>query len=257
MSQRSIAALILAALLVSTGCAFYSAIDQGDKSKREQATPVPLTAEPSHHLALENEYVRVFKVEVAPHATTLMHQHDRDYFWVAIGAADVTNAPAGRPEQRLHLADGEAHFSPGRFAHRAINNASTPFRNVTVEVLKPQRESAAAQGAKDKPAAAKKEDARGLEVGRGAMTEVLMVSDGVKASEVTINPGAMLPHHTHKLPHLVIAVSALHLKNEPHGGPVTEVHMRPGDIRWVPAGVSHMVTNIGNAPARFVTLEFP
>jgi hypothetical protein len=32
-----------------------------------QTTPeVQITAEPSHHLALENEYVRVFKVEVEP-----------------------------------------------------------------------------------------------------------------------------------------------------------------------------------------------
>ena len=40
---------------------------------------VEITAEPSHHLALENNYVRVFKVEVAPHAATLMHRHRHDY----------------------------------------------------------------------------------------------------------------------------------------------------------------------------------
>jgi hypothetical protein len=30
-----------------------------------QTTEVEITAEPSHHFALENEYVRVFNVEVA------------------------------------------------------------------------------------------------------------------------------------------------------------------------------------------------
>src|SRR5439155_4478646 len=50
---------------------------------------VPLDREPSHHFALQNEYVRVFKVEVAPHASTLLHQHDRDYIFVTLGASSV------------------------------------------------------------------------------------------------------------------------------------------------------------------------
>src|SRR5580704_7524773 len=45
----------------------------------QTATEVEITAEPSHHLALDNEYVRVFKVEVAPHSSTLMHRHRHDY----------------------------------------------------------------------------------------------------------------------------------------------------------------------------------
>ena len=46
---------------------------------------IEITAEPSHHLAFENQYVRVFKVEVAPHATTLMHRHRYDYIFVVLG----------------------------------------------------------------------------------------------------------------------------------------------------------------------------
>src|SRR5438105_2898563 len=77
---------------------------------------VELTAEPSHHLVLENPYVRVFRVEVAPHATTLVHWHHRDYMWVAIGAADVTNIVTGKPPAKLKVQDGETRFTEGNFS---------------------------------------------------------------------------------------------------------------------------------------------
>lgn len=63
----------------------------------QQSTPseVPVEKEPHHHLVFENEYVRVFKVEVPPHESTLVHRHSRDYVVVTIGDADVTNAVVG------------------------------------------------------------------------------------------------------------------------------------------------------------------
>jgi quercetin dioxygenase-like cupin family protein len=59
-------------------------------------TEVPVENEPHHHLVFENEYVRVFKVEVPPHQETLVHRHKRDYVVVTIGDAEVTNAIVGK-----------------------------------------------------------------------------------------------------------------------------------------------------------------
>src|SRR5437762_8745721 len=98
--------------------------------------PVPLDREPSHHLALQNEYVRVFKVEVAPHSSTLLHQHDRDYIFVTLGASSVENDVLGKPPVQLQLKDGEARFAKGGFAHVAKNLSDKPFRNLTIELLK-------------------------------------------------------------------------------------------------------------------------
>jgi quercetin dioxygenase-like cupin family protein len=209
----------------------------------EQA--VELTAEPSHHLAFENPYVRVFKVEAAPHATTLMHRHNHDYIYVVLGAAQITNTVEGKAPVSAKLRDGEVAFAPGPFSHKVTNNADTPFRNITVEVLKPK---------KDDPAASV--EARGIEAGHGVMEETLFIKDGVTAREIMLNPGAMLPAHAHKTPHLVIAVSALELKNSVVGQGVAEARMQPGDIKWVDAGVTNSLMNLGKAPARFVTLEF-
>lgn len=97
---------------------------------------VPITSEPSHHLAINNEYVRVFKVEVAPHAETLYHQHDHDYIYVTLGDADINNVLLQQQPVRMALKDGDVRLSKAPFAHKATNNSDQPFRNVTVELLK-------------------------------------------------------------------------------------------------------------------------
>src|SRR6266478_16791 len=73
--------------------------------------PAPLAhgsvpGEPHHPLRIENEYVRVYYVEV-----------------------------------HLALRDSETHFTRGGFAHVARNLADTPFRNVTIELLHAQGEA--------------------------------------------------------------------------------------------------------------------
>jgi len=103
-------------------------------------TAVPIPQEPHHHLVLENDYVRVFRVSVPAHESTLLHQHDVPYLYVSLGPADVINAVQGKPEVRLVLADGQLGYSPGHFAHVARNDSDLPFNNVTIELLKPQGE---------------------------------------------------------------------------------------------------------------------
>jgi hypothetical protein len=100
-------------------------------------TAVPIAKEPHHHLVLENEYVRVFRVSVPGHDATLLHQHDVPYVYVSLGPADVINAVQGKPEAHLVMADGQVGYSRGGFAHIARTD-TVPFNNVTIELLKPQ-----------------------------------------------------------------------------------------------------------------------
>jgi quercetin dioxygenase-like cupin family protein len=108
--------------------------------------PVPLAhgnapGEPHHHLKIENEYIRAYYVEVPPHEATQLHQHDHDYIYVSLGPSDVMNAPLNKPEVHLLLKDGETHFTRGGFAHVARNLSDKPFRNITIELLRPQGEA--------------------------------------------------------------------------------------------------------------------
>jgi len=104
---------------------------------QQQQQPVEITSEPSHHLVFQNEYVRVFDVTVAPRATTLVHRHNHDYLFVTLGDSDVVSARVGEKPAALHLKDGEVRFTPGNFAHAAINESDRPFHNITIELLQP------------------------------------------------------------------------------------------------------------------------
>jgi len=210
------------------------------------AGEVEITAEPHHHLALENEYVRVFKVEVAPHEATLMHRHRHDYMFVTLGDSQVENDVAGKPPVTLKLKDGETRFTPGDFAHIAKNLSDTPFRNVTIELLQDQQ-------AKKSPA--KWDEERGLRVFNGGTQDILFVKDNARVSEVELQPGGVVPTHHHNGPHLLIAVSDLDLRSE-QGKSSTPVQLKSGEIMWVPGGFTHSVTNVGKNAAKLVTVEF-
>ncbi len=208
---------------------------------------VTIDREPSHHLALENKYTRVFKVEVGPHQATLLHQHDRDYVFVVLGPAQIENDVQGKPPVQAKLQDGETRFVKGGFAHVAKNEADTPFRNVTIEILKKSNESAAP-----------KQPERGVSVGMsGGLADVLWDNETTRASDVQISPGGMTDKTEHKLPYLTVAVTDLDLRNEVTGRKQPEmIHVKAGDIAWAGAGASNMLMNEGKKPARFIVIEF-
>jgi hypothetical protein len=202
---------------------------------------VPVTSEPHHHQALANKYVRVFKVEVAPKTSTLMHVHSNDYFWVGIGASHFINKAEGKPPLPVAVTDGQTSFASAPLTHTAEVDGNAPFRNITIEVLQPK---------KDDPA--KQAEARGLEAGHGAAVETLFLKDGVLVRDVILNPQAMLP--TEKAPsRLIVAVSDIKLRD--HQNMKRAVDKAAGDIAWVEAGPS-MLANVGDKPAHFVMLDF-
>src|SRR5258708_34584640 len=101
----------------------------------QTTSEVEITAEPSHHLVLENETVRVFKVEVVAQSATLMHRHRHDYFSVSLGDAHISNEVEGKPPVDVKLNDGETRFAAGKFAHVARDLSCNPFRTLTIEIL--------------------------------------------------------------------------------------------------------------------------
>jgi quercetin dioxygenase-like cupin family protein len=82
------------------------------------------------------------------------------------------------------------------------------------------------------------------------------VNDGVRVSDIQLQPNAMIPQHHHPGPHLLVAVSNLELRTSPTGKTSKPVEMKAGDVKWVPAGPAHTLMNLGTKPARFITLEF-
>jgi oxalate decarboxylase/phosphoglucose isomerase-like protein (cupin superfamily) len=218
-----------------------------------QAAPeVEITTEPHHHLAFANDQVRVFNVDVPPHAETLMHWHRHDYIYVTLGASEVVNAVKGKDPVTVKLRDGQTGFLPGAFAHFARNLSDQPFHIVNIELLQDDK-------LRHSPAhwdPAHPDDDRGLDILHGGTREILFVKDGVRVSEFELQPGGMVPMHHHAGPHLLVAVSDLDIRSDVEGQGPMPGHFKSGDAKWLPGGYSHTITNTGHHPAKFVTLEF-
>jgi quercetin dioxygenase-like cupin family protein len=212
---------------------------------------VEISAEPHHHLVFTNDQVRVFSVDVAPHSETLLHWHRHDYIYVMLGACEVSNEVAGKAPIPIKLHDAQAGFTPGAFAH-IVRNQDQPFRNLTIEIL---------QDEKLRQSPPQWEEDRGLNILQGGTQEILFVKDAIRVSEFELQPGGMIPLHHHAGPHLLVAVTDLDLLSDvagtgPNSGKMPG-HFKAGDVKWLPSGYSHTLTNTGHHDAKFVTLEFP
>jgi quercetin dioxygenase-like cupin family protein len=209
---------------------------------------VEITAEPSHHLVLENQYVRVFQVEVAARSATLLHRHRYDYIFVALGPSEISNEVEGKPPVTLKLQAGEVRFAAGNFAHIARNLSNESFRTVAIELLQGSKAGSGADSA-DK-------DVHSLRVLHGGTEEILFVKDGVQVSEVELQVAGVQPKHQHAKKELVVAVTDFVLRNDVVGKATSNVEMKAGDVKWIEGGFTHTVTNVGQGPAKYIALEF-
>ena len=213
----------------------------------QQQQPVEITSEPRHHLVFENEYVRVFDVTVAPRDTTLVHRHNHDYLFVTLGDSDLINARVGEKPVPLQLKDGDVRFTPGNFAHAAINNADRPFHNTTIELLKPSSNVKTCTDSCD--------DLSNPCAGICAQRRKLISSDQWSVWMITVPPTAQAEKYLHTAPQLIVPVSNLGFGVQA-GSTDTPIVRGPGQIDWLPGRPMHALINNARTQARFVALEF-
>jgi quercetin dioxygenase-like cupin family protein len=214
----------------------------------QTASEVEITADPTCHLVLENRYARVFKVDIAPHAATLMHRHRHDYIYVALNSAAFSVQVEGKAPAVIRMEAGEPVFAEGNFVHLMRSLAAMPFRNITVELMQDERAR--------KPPPKWDED-RGLHILEGGVRDVMFVKDGVRVSQTELQPGGMLPKQHHPGPYLIIALSGLDLKSETAGRGSSRLQLAAGDVQWMRGSVTDSLMNVGQQQAKFITLEFP
>jgi quercetin dioxygenase-like cupin family protein len=200
---------------------------------------VPIDKEPSHHQVLENELLRVFDVVVAPHASTLMHRHDRDYTFVVLGDSNISNERMNEKPVQAALKDGDVRYSKGGFAHIARNLAETQFHNITIELKNPGKSVC------------------GIDPNTACENQKLFATEHVAAQLTTIEPGQQGVSHTHNGPHLAIAVDDLTFENHVSGKPAVTLSMKKGEFKWITAtGMSHYLKNIATTRGRLFSVEF-
>lgn len=232
----------LAALLLAAGSMLLA------QAPRAADQAVELSAEPHHRLVLENDYAKVWTAEIPPHQSTLMHHHNYDYLLIALVPTHFQNQPEGKAPVDMRQQPGEVGFAKGGLTHKASNEADTPFRNITVELLKPER-------AKEIEAAPNPQE-RALDIGHGSVTDTVFQNDRVEVQEVEIAPGAMQEKQHYGRPQLLVPISDLELESHNVGKPDTWVRLKSGEVLWIPGGQTRMLMNVGKQQAEFVLVQF-
>jgi len=200
--------------------------------------PVPVSNEPRHHLKFENEYVRVFDVVVPPGDATLYHIHSNDYVFVSIGDATLKAQALGGQPGDLIVKDGETRFTKGPITHRVTNVVNTPFRNITIEILK----SPGPVGT------ATPDNSPGH--------SIVLENDRVRVERLILEPGQSTNVHTHNLSALSVFLTKSKVQVEsPNAKPET-IEYKPGDFRWRAAPVTHSIKNIGTTRFEAVGVDW-
>jgi quercetin dioxygenase-like cupin family protein len=198
--------------------------------------PVEIKGEAHHHPKFENEFVRIWDVTVPAGEGTLWHIHRNDNVVITLGGANLRLENASGPPAESEWKFGEIRFAKATYTHRAINIGTTPFHNLTIELLKP---------ANANPPVLAKEGNR----------EPIVENDRVRAFRLTLQPGESIPLHTHPLPGLAVALTSGELETTVSDGQPQRTTMAAGDVRWRPGPVTHSLKNVGKTTFEAIDIE--
>src|SRR5258707_12561845 len=89
---------------------------------------LPIDAEPHHHLAFKNEYVKVYQEEVAPNDAVKLHRQDTDAISLSLTDSLVTVHFPGKPNAQQKLANGRIRLQARRREHSTSVQGVPAFR---------------------------------------------------------------------------------------------------------------------------------
>jgi len=220
-----------------------------DVAKPAPAAPVEVAGEPSHHLKVENEYVRAYFVEIAPGQSTLMHHHGTDYVAVAIGASEVDSVVPDGTTKHITFHDGQVNYAPAGVVHAVRNQGAAPFRNATIELLQNQGHPVCVKDCENDPRAkewpALPDTAKAIGYG-----------DSFRIIAVTIKPQQTVSV-TDPSPHLVVLLTDAQARSAGPSKPPQDVSHHAGDLLFhEPHPPGTTTTNTGAQDIRLVEIQF-
>ena len=225
--------------------------------------PVPLTSEPHHHLVYTGERLRVFRVEVPAHGSTLIHEHAVDYFWIAVGPSDFANAVVGKDEAKVVAQDGSVHFTRGGFAHLARIEGDLPFHNVSIELPQAQTNprNLCEPVLPEQPLDCATAMTRAATLFSGADVRPEFETDQVRVTLLTLAARARLELARHTHAPLLVAVddaagaikSTCPVVDVPKG---LALQSRSGNTYRLTGSARCIVTNETRSTVRFLAIEF-
>ena len=212
---------------------------------------VSITDEPHYRLIFENSYVRVFRMSLVAHDATLLHKHERPYFYVPIGPADFVDSVAGKPDARVIMTSGQVAYSPGGFSHSIRTDVGSALDSITIELLKPQSnpQNSCTEIEPGPPiyhcpttAADKNNGSSNFPLFKTDETDVSLQRYGLNTSQAGI---------TYRLGTLIVILSGSGLQTVEKGEPQGPLSV--GSVLWLLAEAPTTITNPSGEPWSYLS----
>lgn len=202
-------------------------------------SPVEISGEPRHHPKFENEFVRVWDVTVPAGDATLWHAHRNDNVVVTFGDVSLRIETLGAAPAESQWKFGDVKFGKATYIHRAMNVGTTPFHNLTIELLK-------------SPTLFKGGPRFPRQTGR----EPVLENDRVRVFRVSLGPGESTGMHTHLVPSLAVTLTDGEIEIAPEGkGNADRLRVTAAEVRWRAGAVTHSIKNVGSTRFEAVDIE--
>jgi hypothetical protein len=223
----------------------------GSLSLAQAQTASAPTAEPHHHLLLENDAVRVFALTLKP-SEQAYARYDHNFLLVALEDCEMVLWSEGQsPVANFGFKPGDVHFLYSGPPRGFRNDRTTECRSAIVEFLDPKvttygyqsqigRWDYGASGIAPPPDPEVK-----------FVDQLLIGTAAVK--DVQLLAGDSFPPPGKGIAELLIPVSDVDFKTQ------SDVHVRKasGKAIWMGAGRTSDLTNASGGPVRFVVVELP
>ncbi|MDP9159065.1 MAG: hypothetical protein M3O09_02395 [Acidobacteriota bacterium] len=211
---------------------------------------IPLSSEPHHHLALHNEYVNVYKVEVGAHDSVLLHRHDFDAVSIMLNDAQVTVKTPGKPEAHRNLIFGQVRLQPQGYVHSTTIDGDSTYRNITVELLLPQHDEHNLCFPAIPDQSLHCPDVEPTQSGKQLQFE----SNETSVSMISLSPHQTLPLAKLDSSQLVVALDTDLAWQDNEAKP--ERTLKSGDFVWLDIGKGVSLHNVGDHESRLVVFIF-
>jgi hypothetical protein len=199
------------------------------------STALPVQEEPLHHVVYSDKRLRVFDVDLPPHAVTLYHVHVNDMVGVTLAAGPTREERPGKaPEDAPADKPLEAWFDPHPQTdiHRVTKLGDSHIRIIAIELLAPSAQMGAHSG----------KDA-GV---------VQLENNRVRAVRFSLRPGQTSAVHTSGS-YVVVPLGPGRLANV-CGTPGVKLVDSAGFL-CVGSEGDHKISNVGDAPIDLIEFD--
>jgi len=217
-------------------------------------TPAVITMdqEPHHHLALHNDFVKVFNVEVSPGDSIILHRHDQDTIAIAIGEQLVTVGIPGKPDVHQKNADAQVRLQRSGYIHSTHVDGDTHYHTVAVELMRPQTNfhNLCAEVLPGQPLNCPSQAAYESE---WYSSQPMLASNETEVRLLRVHPHQSMKLQGVPSPQLLVALDAASI-------PAIGLELHPGDFNWAGNSASADAgeyRNGGDQDARFIEIIFP